>query len=95
MGVAGLSIAIPDSQHQGKGYGMEAMRLLIDFAFYELNLHRLQLTVFDYNTRAVSLYERLGFTLEGRYREFVQRHGQRYDMLLYGLLSHEWRQGDS
>ena len=63
------------------------------FAFDELNLHRVQLTVFSYNERAIALYEKLGFQREGVYREHLQRDGRRYDMYLYGLLRHEWEKG--
>jgi RimJ/RimL family protein N-acetyltransferase len=90
-GVAWLSIGIGDRDNWGKGYGREAMTLLLNYAFRELNLHRVQLTVFEYNERAIALYERLGFQREGVYREFMQRDGQRYDMYLYGLLSREWQ----
>lgn len=87
--VSWFSIAIaPD--RWGKGYGTEAMNLGLNFAFCELNLHRIQLTVFSYNNRAVALYKKLGFQREGVYREFLQRDGNRYDMYLYGLLRHEW-----
>lgn len=88
--VGGLAVGIGRRDARGKGYGAEAMRLLLDFGFDELNLHRIQLTVFAYNQRAIRLYERLGFKHEGTYREFLQRGGQRHDMLLYGLLRHEW-----
>jgi len=87
---AWLSIAIGDPADQGQGYGAEALRLLLRFAFDELNLYRVQLTVFSYNLRAIRLYEKLGFRHEGTFREFVQRDGARHDMLLYGLLRHEW-----
>jgi RimJ/RimL family protein N-acetyltransferase len=91
--VCGLSIAIGDAAYRGQGYGTEAMRLLLAFAFDELNLHRVQLTVFSYNRRAIALYEKLGFQFEGTFREFLQRDGQRHDMLLYGLLRREWAAG--
>ena len=68
----------------------EALRLMLRFAFHELNLHRLQLTVFAYNEAAIRLYERLGFQREGAFREYLLRDGKRYDMLLYGLLAREW-----
>lgn len=90
-GTGWISIAIGDPNQRGHGYGHEAMALLLDFAFGELNLHRVQLTVFAYNTAAIRLYERLGFTREGIYREFLQRDGQRHDMILFGLLVHEWK----
>ncbi|MFG6117183.1 GNAT family N-acetyltransferase [Halobacillus sp. MO56] len=85
-----VSIAIGEDEYQGKGYGTEAMQLLIDFAFYECSLHRLQLTVFSYNIPAIQMYEKLGFKKEGTHREFILRDGQAYDMHLYGLLNHEW-----
>ncbi|MCZ7546462.1 MAG: GNAT family N-acetyltransferase [Anaerolineae bacterium] len=75
----------------GQGYGRAAIALALAFAFDELNLHRVQLTVFSYNTRAIALYEGLGFRREGVYREFLHRDGARHDMLLYGLLAREWR----
>ena len=87
---AGVGIAIGHRSYWNQGYGAEAMRLILRFGFDELNLHRIQLTVFSYNHRAIRLYEKLGFTHEGIYREFLHRDGQRHDMLLYGLLRHEW-----
>ncbi|MFC4617739.1 GNAT family N-acetyltransferase [Camelliibacillus cellulosilyticus] len=89
-GVAGVSIAIGDGADRGQGYGKEAMALMLDFAFLELNLHRIQLTVFEYNPSAIALYEKLGFKKEGVYREFLARDGKRFDMYLYGLLKPEW-----
>lgn len=89
-GVAWLSVEIGERANWGKGYGSEAMHLILNFAFRELNLHRVQLTVFAYNSRAVALYEKLGFQREGVHREFMQRDGSRYDMYLYGLLRREW-----
>jgi RimJ/RimL family protein N-acetyltransferase len=88
--VAWLSISIGDRANRGQGYGTEALRLALDFAFRELNLYRVQLTVFEYNIRAIALYEKLGFRREGVYREFMERDGRRYDMYLYGLLRREW-----
>lgn len=88
--VAWLGIGIGDREQWGKGYGREAMELVLRYGFNELNLHRIQLTVFQYNERAIALYEKLGFQREGVYREFMQRDGKRYDMYLYGLLRREW-----
>ncbi len=87
-------LAMEIDPHQwGQGYGREALSLLLRFAFDELNLRRLSLTVFSYNARAIRLYEGLGFQREGTFREFLVRDGQPYDMLLYGLLEREWRAG--
>ena len=90
-GSAWLGIGIGDPKNRGKGYGHEAMTLILDYAFNELNLHRIQLSVFGYNTRAIDLYERMGFVREGNFREFLNRDGQRFDMFLYGLLAADWR----
>lgn len=90
QGVAWLGIGIGDRGHWGQGIGGGALRLALNFAFGELNLHRVQLTVFAYNERAIALYEKLGFVREGVYREALHRDGQRYDMVLYGLLRREW-----
>lgn len=85
-----ISIGIGDRTRWGKGYGYEAMQLVLGYAFRELNLHRVQLTVFDYNERAIALYEKMGFRREGVWREWGQRDGKRFDVYLYGLLSSEW-----
>lgn len=87
-----LSIGIGEREVRGKGYGYDAMTLALEFAFRELNLHRIQLTVFSYNEAAIALYEKLGFQREGVYREFLERDGQRHDMYLYGILRREWLQ---
>ncbi len=88
--VAGLSIGIGDRSNWNRGYGYEAIQLALAYAFNELNLHRIQLTVFSYNKSAIALYEKAGFTREGVHRERLRRDGKRYDMYLYGLLHHEW-----
>ena len=93
-GTGWIAIGLGNREDWGKGYGGEAMRLALDYAFSELNLHRVQLAVFAYNERAIALYEKLGFVREGVYREFLHRDGARYDMYLYGLLRREWRGGD-
>ncbi|MFN8448131.1 MAG: GNAT family protein [Anaerolineae bacterium] len=85
-----LAIGIGNPANRRQGYGTEAMRLVLGFAFNELNLHRLQLSVFAYNEAAIRLYEKLGFTREGAFREYLLRDGKRCDMLLYGLLASEW-----
>lgn len=92
-GSAWLAIGIGSAAHRGKGYGTEAMQIALKFAFHELNLRRLQLTVFSYNEAAVHLYEKLGFTREGTFREALKRDGQFFDMYLYGMLVNEWQQG--
>jgi RimJ/RimL family protein N-acetyltransferase len=85
-----LTIGLGEKETWGKGNGREAMELILNFVFNELNLHRIQLTVFSYNERAIKLYKRLGFQQEGVFREHILRDGKRYDMILFGLLAREW-----
>lgn len=90
-GNAWIGLGLGQRDNWGKGYGTEALQLTLAFAFDELNLHRVQLSVFAYNKRAIALYEKLGFVREGVYREHIRRDGQFYDMFLYGLLRREWQ----
>lgn len=89
-GTGQLGIGIGESRDWGKGYGREACALALDFAFHELNLHRIGLGVFAYNERAIKLYESLGFVREGVERESIYRDGERYDQYFYGLLRPDW-----
>ena len=83
-------IGIGNTEYIHKGVGREALNLLVEFGFYELNLYRIQLNVIAYNEKAIKLYEMTGFRKEGVYREFVNRDGRRFDMYLYGILRTEW-----
>lgn len=85
-----LGLGIGNSTYRGKGYGTEGLSLIIDFAFRELNLHRLQLETISYNEGAIRLYEKLGFKKEGILRESIRRDGIWYDMYVYGILEREW-----
>jgi RimJ/RimL family protein N-acetyltransferase len=85
---AGLSIG--DRENWGRGYGTEMVSLLLGFAFKEVNLHRVSLTVFEYNPRAVRVYEKAGFRHEGRCRQVLHREGRRWDMLFMGILREDW-----
>ena len=85
-----VGIGIGDREFQGRGYGTDAMRLVLRFAFLELNLNRVSLTVFEYNQRGIRSYEKAGFKEEGREREALERDGKRWDMLFMGILREDW-----
>ena len=89
-GDAWVGIGLGEREYWGKGYGTDAMRVIQRYAFEELNLHRLSLTVFEYNPRAVRSYEKAGFIMEGRARKFLHREGLRYDLIFMGILRDEW-----
>jgi RimJ/RimL family protein N-acetyltransferase len=67
------------------------MRITLRYAFEELDLHRVSLSVWAVNARAIRSYINAGFKLEGRVRESMQRDGTRMDMLLMGVLRSEFR----
>jgi RimJ/RimL family protein N-acetyltransferase len=83
----GISLALSET---GKGYGTEAMRVLVDYAFARRNLRRVHLLVLASNERAIASYRKLGFVEEGRQREHAWARGHYEDMMLMGLLRSEW-----
>lgn len=74
----------------GHGYGTESTRLVVDYAFGEVGLHRLTLEVFEHNPRARRVYEKCGFIVEGRLREALLWDGRRYDAIVMAQLRTEW-----
>lgn len=84
-----ISIGEPDAW--GRGYGTEATRLMLQLAFERIGLHRVALSVFSFNERAIRSYQKAGFRLEGRAREAIVRDGQRFDELSMAVLAAEWR----
>ena len=91
QGDAWVGIGIGDRAYWGKGYGTDAMRVLLRYAFTELNLHRVTLGVFEYNARAIRSYEKAGFVVEGRSRQEMLRDGRRWDALTMGILREDWQ----
>lgn len=89
---ASLRIAIDSEPHLGKGYGPEAMRLLLDYGFGQLNLHRIELQVFDYNERAIKAYEKVGFVREGIQRDALYYNHRYHDSIMMSMLEHEFRE---
>jgi RimJ/RimL family protein N-acetyltransferase len=87
---AELGIMIGDKNYWGQGYGADAMKVLLRYAFEVLNLNRVYLRVHEYNSRAIRCYEKCGFRHEGRMRQQVYRHGRYWDTLIMGVLREEW-----
>lgn len=85
-----LGIAIGDKDYWGRGYGREALRLLLDYAFRLRNQRRVCLTVQSNNTRAIRAYLACGFLEEGRLRQHVWSNGAYHDLVHMGILRHEW-----
>jgi RimJ/RimL family protein N-acetyltransferase len=83
-------IGIGEAAYRGKGYGTDAVRLMVGYAFRELGLYRVQLGVFSYNQRALRSYEKVGFVNEGAQRDELYRDGRRWDMINMSILRPEW-----
>ena len=87
---AWLAIGIGERELWGKGYGTDAVNILLRFAFQELNLHRVNLGTFEYNARAIRAYEKIGFAHEGAFRDALKRDGKRWGVVAMGILRTEW-----
>jgi RimJ/RimL family protein N-acetyltransferase len=90
-GSAMYHITIGEKDVWGRGYGTEATRLMLEHAFGTLGLHRIGLTVFEFNERAIRAYRTCGFMVEGRARESIWRDGRWWDELAMSVLASEWR----
>lgn len=86
-----LGITIGDQAYWGRGYGREAVGLLLHYAFHYRNQHKVYLHVHARNARAVAAYRACGFCEEGRLREHVWSDGAYDDLLVMGILLREWQ----
>lgn len=89
---ASMGIAIGDPAYWGKGYGTDAMQIILGYAFRELNLYRVGSSTISYNIRSMKAHEKVGFRQEGSQRAFIQREGKRFDVIQYGILRPEWQE---
>ena len=89
-GGGGLGIQVGDPADRSKGYGGDALRVLIDFAFDQLRLERVWLDVYATNPDARRLYERVGFVHEATFRHGVYRGGRYEDVDRLAILRAEW-----
>jgi len=89
-GTCELGIGIGDKEYWGRGYGRDAVRLLVDYAFRLLNLRRVYLEVWGNNERAIRSYRAVGFVEEARLRRHVWSNGAYVDLIGMGVLREEW-----
>lgn len=90
-----VAIGLGERDFWGKGYGTDAMKVILRYAFTEINLKRVSLGVFEYNPRAIRSYEKTGFRHEGRIRGLLNKEGKRWDMLSMSILREEWMELES
>jgi RimJ/RimL family protein N-acetyltransferase len=77
-------------EFHGRGYGTEASRVLTDYAFRELRMHRVQARVLASNEASARIWEKLGFEEEGVHRDEAFTDGEHVDMRYFGVLADEW-----
>lgn len=85
-----IGMGIEKLDNRNKGYGKEAVRLILDYGFNNLGMERITANTLELNISAQKALEKLGFVLEGRARRAVYFGGKRYDKLSYGLLAEEF-----
>jgi len=83
---AEFGIMIGDKNYWNKGYGTEAVRLLVQHGFNTLNLNRIYLRVLENNPRAIRSYEKVGFIHEGRQRQAEYKDGHYLDLMVMSIL---------
>ncbi len=88
---ATFGIFIGDKNYWNRGYGTDATRALLRYAFEEGGLHRIELEVFSFNPRAIRAYEKAGFRLEGVRKQALYRGGEWHDEHIMAILSDEWK----
>lgn len=90
-GIATIGIMIGEEENRGKGYGTDALKALISYAFDYLNLHNLMLVVFSFNEIAINAYKKVGFKEFGRRHEAILLKGKYYDDIYMEILESDYR----
>jgi len=89
---ASLSVSIHNPENQNKGYGTDATRCILKFGFNVLNLHRVELHVYEFTANAVHVYEKLGFKKVGVRREASYIIGKYRNDLVMDILEEEFKE---
>jgi RimJ/RimL family protein N-acetyltransferase len=87
---AETGIFIGNKNYWSKGYGTEALSLLINYGFKALNFHNIMLRVYGYNKRAITCYEKVGFKIIGKRRKALYRNLEKHDIIYMDILSNEF-----
>ena len=88
---ATFGIMIGNKKYWNRGYGTDAAKTILDYGFLKLKLHRIDLGVYEYNHRAMNVYKKLGFKIEGKMREFNLYKSQYYNDYHMSILDREWK----
>ena len=90
-----LTIIIPDPRAQHKGYGTEAVGIMLDMAFNKYQMHRVSIGVVGLNAEALRFYRKIGFKQEGILEEAYYYNGEYSDFVMMRILSREWKGSNS
>jgi RimJ/RimL family protein N-acetyltransferase len=85
-----VGIFIGNKKYWNKGYGTEALSLLIDYGFKALNFHNILLKVYEYNKSAIKCYEKIGFKQIGKRREALHRNLEKHNIVFMDILQNEY-----
>lgn len=85
-----LTIIIPDPEKQNRGYGTEAIRLMLDMAFNEYEMNRISVGVVGLNESALAFYKKIGFRQEGIQEQGYYCNGKYSDFVMMRILREEW-----
>lgn len=86
---AEVGIMIGDKNYWGKGYGTDAMKVLLKFIFENMNINKVKLNVFSFNERAIKSYKKCGFKVEGTLKDEIFKEGKYYDEILMAIFKDE------
>jgi RimJ/RimL family protein N-acetyltransferase len=85
-------VLIGNAANKGKGYCKQMITEVLKVGFDEMQLHRISLGVYDYNTAALKCYQAAGFSIEGTMREVLLHDGKWWSLIEMGILENEWHQ---
>ena len=85
--VATVGIMIGDKGYWGKGYGTDAMKVLISFVFNDMNINKIRLSTFSFNERAIRSYKKCGFEIEGVLKYEIFKEGRYYDEIIMSIFN--------
>ncbi len=85
-----LGVLVGETSHRGRGFGSDAIRTLLRFAFDEMNLEVVRLQVWSFNERAIACYRRRGFVEEARLRSDIYAEGRWYDNVVMSVTRDEF-----
>ena len=89
-----IGIFIGDAAHRNKGYGAEAIRLILEHGFRTMNLHNIMLSVHADNAAGIACYKKVGFREIGRRREWIFQDGKYLDIIYMDMLEGEYRRDE-